>query len=137
MNHSHNTSCLDLVFLFVLDSSFQRTVSSHSLPKHHVQRIPVIVSLHFRATFFPFLHLRLSPQHTEQPSITEISWSPSPTNHTKQLRKYHSLPPSAKKSQKYSPTPPFQRQKKPRKYAYFCDFFCRHLGGTIRQSLQN
>jgi len=84
------------VFLFVLDSSFQRTVSSHSFPKHHVPRIPVFISLHFRATFLPFLHLRPSPQNPTQPTITEISRSPSPTNHTKQSRKYHSLPPPKK-----------------------------------------
>jgi len=109
----------------VLDSSFQRTVSSHSLPKHHVPRIPVFISLHFRATFLPFLHLRPSQQHPTQPTITEISRSPSPTNHTKQSRKYHSLPP-----QKITEIFPLPMPKKPRKYAYFCDFFWPPSWGT-------
>ena len=121
------------VFLFVLDSSFQRTVSSHSLPKHHVQRIPVFISLHFRATFLPFLHLRPSTQHLTQPSIAEISRSPSPTNHTKQLRKYYSLPPppQKKKSQKDSTTHHHDVKKKPRKYAYFCDFLLAAILGDL------
>ena len=44
-----------------------------------------------------------------------------------------------------SPSPPkiteifplclLPKLKKPRKYYYFCDFFGRHLGGPIRQSL--
>ena len=127
MNHSHNTSCLDLVFLFVLDSSFQRTVSSHSFPKHHVPRIPVFISLHFRATFLPFLHLRPSTQNPTQPTITEISRSPSPTNHTKQSRKYHSLPHPQKITEIFPLT---TTAKKPRKYAYFCDFFWRPSWGT-------
>ena len=108
------------VFLFVLDSSFQRTVSSHSFPKHHVPRIPVFISLHFRAPFLPFLHLRPSPQNPTQPTITEISRCPSPTNHTKQSRKYHSLPPPKKITEIFPLT---TAAKKPRKYAYFCDFF--------------
>jgi len=95
----------------VLDSSFQRTVFSHSLPKQHVPRIPVFISLHFRATFLPFLHLRHSPQHPTQPTITEISRSPSPNKHTKQSRKYHSLPPQSKKHRNIPPTPPPSDQK--------------------------
>ena len=124
------TSALTQHLLFVLVSSFQRTVSSHFLPKHHVPRIPAFISLHFRATF---LHPRPSPHHQTQPTITETSLSPFPTKPPKKSRKYHSLltPLRQHKPQKY-PThhsPP----KKPRKYAYFRDFFgppsCRTFDG--------
>ena len=76
-----------------------------------------------------FVYLRPSPQHPAQPSITEISRSPSPNDHTKQSRKCHSLPPPCQKSQKYSPSPP--AVKKPRKYAYFCDFLLAAILGDL------
>ena len=116
------TSAFTQHLLFVLVSSFQRTVSSHFIPKHHVPRIPAFISLHFRATFLPFLHLRPPPQHQTEPTITEISLSPFPNNPPKFTVISPSLPPNQQKPQKYPPPFP-PPKKKPWKYAYFRDLF--------------